>query len=82
MSLKKSTTTNIDQYLKDELRTTEARNFQVEMLRDADLLERVFLEKMNKKVSETQTDDEFFVSSDESQILGERAAIVEPNNEE
>ena len=82
MSLKKSTTTNIDQYLKDELRTTEARNFQVEMLRDADLLERAFLEKMNKKVSETQTDDEFFVSSDESQILGERAAIVEPNNEE
>ena len=51
-------TTNIKQYLTDELRTTEARNFKVEILRDADLLERVFLEKMDKKVNATQADDE------------------------
>ncbi|MGB1207198.1 MAG: hypothetical protein ACPG5B_16240 [Chitinophagales bacterium] len=57
MSPKKSITTSIKEYLKNELRTTEARNFKVEILRDADLLEKVFLAKMDKRVNATQIDD-------------------------
>jgi len=78
MSLKKSTTTDIKKYLTDELRTTEARNFKVEILRDADLLERVFLEKMAKKVNATQAEDELIATQITTQkIEGNRPTANE-----
>ncbi len=82
MSTEKNTK-KINKYLENQLQDTEAREFKVQILRDAELLEKVFLQKLNKKVEEkAEEESELAPNEEEADEEGEPEKEDEETSDE